>query len=200
MRLLVAGLMIIAAAFLATTVVRIFIYNPSIEAQPSAALAAISAKTPASLHPERVVIPALSINAKTEDLGVIAGSRMAAPKHYDTVGWYKYGPAPGAAGLAVMYGHLDNGLGLEGVFKNLNELKVGQEIEVVTAGGETPHFKVTKIETYAYNAIPDSALHNAQGDSSPRLLLITCAGQGINDPAIGFTYDKRLLVYATLTM
>lgn len=142
--------------------------------------------------PVRLVIPALNLDVRVQQAGLVAGNRMAAPTNFSDVAWYKYGTVPGAVGSAVIAGHLDNGLGLNGVFKNLSKLKVGDEIDVLTASS-TVRFVVERVETYRFDQVPSSIFTAAD---AARLNLITCAGAWIKTPRLGWTVDHRLVVYA----
>ena len=118
---------------------------------------------------------------------------MAAPSSFSDVGWYKYGPTPGELGSAVFAGHVDNGLGLPGVFKRLDELRPGDELHVQTEEGEDIRFTVSEVEVYPYDAVPTDRLFEQEG--APHLNLVTCTGSWVSGER---TYDARLVVYAVL--
>lgn len=144
--------------------------------------------------PSRLIIPSLHIDAKVQDVGVNAQGNMRAPDNFTDVTWYEYGAVPGHIGSAVMAGHVDNGLGLDGVFKHLDSLKVGDEVDVQTEGGTIVRFVVNDIETYPYQSVPAQALFNRSDKA--HLNLITCAGTWV--PGGADTYDHRLVIYTTL--
>src|ERR1039457_7041885 len=73
--------------------------------------------------PVRLVISALHIDAKVQDVGITKNGNMATPNNFTDVGWYKYGALPGEMGSAVIAGHVDDGLALPGVFKHLGDLQ-----------------------------------------------------------------------------
>ena len=162
--------------------------------QGAAELLPLNPPPAATEPPVRLLIPAITLDVHVQQAGLLAGNRMAAPTNFSDVAWYKYGTVPGAAGSAVIAGHLDNGLGLNGVFKNLSKLKAGDEIEVQTASS-TVRFVVERLETYPYDQVPSSIFTAAD---AARLNLITCAGKWIKTPALGWTVDHRLVVYAVL--
>jgi len=118
---------------------------------------------------------------------------MATPGNYTDVGWYKYGAVPGFAGSAVMDGHVDNALALDGVFKRLGELRVGDEIFVDTASSTKLRFVVVEVASYAVADVPLERIFNAKDAS--HLNLITCTGEWSRDTQ---EYAERLVVYATL--
>ncbi|MBU6321735.1 MAG: class F sortase [Patescibacteria group bacterium] len=143
--------------------------------------------------PARLVIPVLGIDAPVEAVGVNAAGDMRAPSNFVDTAWYEYGPEPGARGSAVIDGHLDNGLGLAGVFRHLAEIPLGADIYVETASSTRTHFVVEATSTYPYQAVPLGELFNRADE--PRLNLITCDGAFL---PTGRTYDHRLVVWAVL--
>jgi hypothetical protein len=58
--------------------------------------------------PVRLTVPALGVDAPLDPVGVAPDGQMALPDDVDRVGWYRFGPAPGAAGSAVLAGHVDD--------------------------------------------------------------------------------------------
>lgn len=145
--------------------------------------------------PERLFIPAIGVDAMIEEVSVNTDGNMKSPGSYSSVGWYKYGTIPGEIGNAVIAGHIDNGLGLDGVFKHLSALRKGDQISIITKDGMTRRFTVNEIVTYPYTEVPNEALFGNSGRT--RLILITCAGRWITGDK---TYDQRLIVSAELAM
>jgi len=143
--------------------------------------------------PVKLLIPQLEIDAPVEEVGVTARGNMATPSRYSSVGWYKYGTLPGARGSAVLAGHVDNALGLAGVFKRLSELSPGDEIFVTGAGGEELRFTIERMEIYPYQEVPVETLF--KDSDAARLNLVTCSGSWLLSEK---TYDERLVVYAVL--
>ena len=144
-------------------------------------------------HPTRLRVPALGIDAHVQEVGVNALGNMAAPNNFTDAGWYKYGTPPGFVGSAVVAGHVDNGLALPGVFKHLDELKIGDDIYVEKKDGTELHFKVTEIQKYPYKNVPLKTLFSRR--DLPRLNLITCGGTWVPGER---SYDERLVVYTEL--
>lgn len=146
-----------------------------------------------SSPPVRLLIPSLNIDAAVQEVGVTARGNMGVPSNYTDVGWYRWGPAPGAKGSAVIDGHVDNGFGLSGVFKKLSELQKGDSVYVTTREQVTLHFVVTGIERYPYESAPTELVFSRQDKA--RLNLITCEGRWV---AADKTYNQRLVVYTEL--
>ncbi len=141
-------------------------------------------------NPLRLTIPALTLNANIKNVGITAKGNMATPTNFTDVGWYKYGTVPGHVGSVVMSGHVDNGLALPGVFKNLKNLKKGDDIYVEMADGTKIHYTVLSLSTYDYDAIVPTIFHEK---NAHYLKLITCTGVWV--PSFK-THDKRLVVNA----
>lgn len=144
-------------------------------------------------EPARLRVPKLGIDAFVQYVGVNAKGNMAAPSNFADVGWYKYGAVPGFVGSAVVTGHVDNGLGLPGVFKKLDEMKIGDDIYVENKNGTELHFRVVEIQKYPYTLVPLKVLFSR--NDLPRLNLITCSGKWLQSER---SYDERLVVYAEL--
>jgi LPXTG-site transpeptidase (sortase) family protein len=143
----------------------------------------------------RLVIPAISVNAPIESVGVVAGGYLGVPtqNQWDGVGWYEAGPYPGDRGSAVIDGHLDRPGGLPAVFWNLHNLHIGDMVMVVDSTGKTLHFRVFDMENYSPQNAPTNKIFN--DTSGSYLNLITCAGQWI--PSQHQT-TLRLVVYTVL--
>lgn len=184
----------IGIGIFAITLVQAFWYVPQGEAQEPAHAAEAPARALAPAdEPARLVIPALGIDVRVEHLGMNASGSMDAPAAFSDAGWYKYGSVPGQPGTAVIAGHLDNGLGLDGAFKRLGRITVGDRVVVETKGGEEVAFIVSSIESYPYEKVPEEEIFTESGPS--RLALITCGGSLLYAQR---TYDHRLVVMAEL--
>jgi sortase (surface protein transpeptidase) len=160
---------------------------------PLMAVGAMQNNESTSTLPVRLLIPDLHINTLIQQVGRNAEENMRAPTNFTNVAWYEGGPQPGAEGSAVIAGHLDNALGLNGVFKHLSGLQVGQSVEIQTVAGGILNFRVVDIEEYPYTQVPGELFTKTGG---AYLNLITCAGVWLPQEK---TYDHRLVVYTALT-
>jgi LPXTG-site transpeptidase (sortase) family protein len=145
--------------------------------------------------PARLLIPAIGVNAFIERVGVTPGGDLAVPQvhPWDGVGWYASGPRPGEHGSAVIDGHLDRTGGTPAVFWRLRDMRVGDEVVVIDAAGQTLKFHVREIEYYAPQAAP---IQQIFGNSNGSYLnLITCAGDWV---ASQQQTTLRLVVYTSL--
>jgi hypothetical protein len=107
--------------------------------------------------------------------------------------WYRLGPTPGAAGPAVILGHI-NGNGQDGIFARLHELKPGDQVKVARADGKTAVFTITKMEQVPKAGFPTQAVY---GDTAgAELRLITCGGSFDRSKR---SYKDNIIAYAALT-
>jgi sortase (surface protein transpeptidase) len=193
-RIIVATITVGAGVVFATTLVRATFYAPDPEVASTTLAAAAPAReaAPGEL-PQYLRIPALQIRAYVRQVGVNAEGNMATPGNFTDVGWYKYGTVPGFLGSAVIDGHVDNALSLDGVFKHLSDLKEGDDIYIDTASSTKLHFVVKEVAAYPRAQVPLERLFNAT--DAVRLNLITCTGDWVKGDK---EYAERLVVYAEL--
>ena len=190
LKIVVGVITLCAALIFIGTLVRALWYAPDTEVLVPDLHAELK-EYPADDFPGRLQIPSLNIDTNVQHVGVNARGNMANPNNFTDVGWYKYGPPPGYRGSSVMAGHVDNGLKLRGVFKELDHIRIGDDIYVVTKGGIQKHFVVDMIASYPYKNAPAELIF-AQKDTA-RLNLITCNGDWVPREK---TYDERLVVYS----
>lgn len=164
-------------------------FGPAIHVEQSAVFA--SSTTP--IAPERLVIPAIGVDAHIEQVGSKPDGSMATPSTFGDVAWYKLGSQPGAQGNAVIAGHVNNALTKVGVFEHLSDLKIGDVIGVSDGSGHVLHFAVRDIEDYSSSNAPLSSIFATNGPS--QVVLITCDGDW--DP-LARSYDHRLVIFAGL--
>jgi hypothetical protein len=138
-----------------------------------------------------IVIKKLHVDAKIEQAGLDHHHDMQVPLSACDVAWFKPGPVPGASGDAVIDGHLDWTSG-PSVFWNLHQLKRGDEIDIIQAGGTKLRFIVSRLRDVPHGTF-QTGLFATTGP--PTLSLYTCAG--VWDYGAQ-TYSQRLIVDATL--
>jgi sortase A len=186
---------LVAAIVFVTTLVHATLYAPedTTVATPVSVVAPRAGSKLPGEYPSRLLIPALSVNAHVQSVGLGKTGNMAVPTNYSDAAWYRGGTLPGNLGSAVMDGHVDNGIGLPGVFKDLGSINVGDDIYVQTNNGQRLHFVVDDVEVYPLTDVPKDLIFD-RADTS-RLNLITCEGVWIPGQK---TYDHRLVVFAKL--
>ncbi len=138
-----------------------------------------------------ISIPSIKVTAGIEKVAVNAKGNISSPTTFQTVGWYTGSAKLGEPGMAIMDGHVNNGLGLSGVFTNLESVAVGDDIYIEQPNTARLHFQVEKVFLLDYSAHLEDITKNQGTDS--QLVLVTCTGDWI---ASQKTYDKRLVVLA----
>lgn len=159
------------------------------EAESISHTAAYSLPTAA---PSSLRIPKVGIDAGFVPLGLNADQTIQTPTVYDKAGWYKYGPSPGEIGPAVVVGHVDSPTS-PAIFWRLDELGLGDIIEVERSDKTVARFKVTKIKQVPRNNFPNQEVYGSINYAGVRL--ITCAGQF--DRKV-HRYTHNLVVYGSM--
>lgn len=142
--------------------------------------------------PARLRIPSLKIDAAVEHVGLDADKNMDVPKDTDNVAWYEPGPRPGEEGSAVLAGHFDSDTG-PAVFWRLQDLKIGEDIEVIDVKGKSQMFRVIENEKFEADNAPMEKIFAKDG--RPILTLITCGGLYDEETK---EYSKRRVVFAEI--
>jgi hypothetical protein len=158
---------------------------PTVTARP-----ATPAAEPDRPPPVRLTVPALGVDADVDAMGVQADGQMALPADVDRVGWYRFGPVPGADGSAVIAGHVDDREQGLGAMAPLREAAVGQEVQVQDGAGTTTRWRVVSRELIQKQVLPLDRLFARDGP--PRLTLITCGGPFL--PEFGSYRDNAVVV------
>ncbi|WP_051821177.1 class F sortase [Streptomyces sp. SCSIO 75703] len=147
--------------------------------------------------PERVDIPGLGLRAPVVPAGLDGDGAIEAPSFADadTVGWYADGTTPGAAGAALLVGHVDTDT-RPAVFYELSTMEPGETIRVVRADGATARFTVDDIRVLDRDGFDARQAYGPRATGRAELRLITCGGTF--DPATG-GYSANVVVSAYLT-
>ncbi|NEM05748.1 sortase domain-containing protein [Geodermatophilus normandii] len=145
---------------------------------------------PAVVPPVRLEVPALGVDAPLDRAGVRPDGQMELPDDVGRAGWYRFGPAPGAPGSAVLAGHVDDAAQGLGALAPLREAEPGQEVLVTDAAGATTRWRVVSRELLDKQALPVDLLFGREGP--PRLTLVTCGGPFL--PDVGGYRDNVVVV------
>ena len=129
-------------------------------------------RLPVTRVPLRLRVPSIGVDQAVTPVGVALDGQLDVPADAASVSWYRFGSGPSQPGSTVLAGHVDFD-GREGVFWRLDEVPVGQRVEVTTSSG-IEVFTVTATRRYAKTALPLDELFDRDGPS--RLVLITCGG------------------------
>lgn len=142
------------------------------------------------LRPRTLTIPAIKVHSGLESLGLSASGALDVPGKPADAGWYAGGAVPGAAGPAVLVGHVDSLTG-PAVFSRLSLLRLHDVINVALSDGSSARFQVTAVQRYPKDHFPTDAVYGPQPD--PQLRLITCGGA-----FDGHRYADNVVVFARL--
>ncbi|WP_460445225.1 class F sortase, partial [Angustibacter aerolatus] len=164
---------------------------PGVAAEPLPAPDATAGAVPAGAQPVELRIPRIGVRTSLEHLGISADGSIEVPRDPDRAGWLDVGPAPGQRGPAVIAGHVDSSTA-PAVFFRLRELRPGDEVQVLLAGGRVVRFTVDEVQQYAKSRFPTADVYGPV--PGPVLRLITCGGTF--DRAQGH-YRDNLVVYAS---
>jgi hypothetical protein len=161
---------------------------PEATARPAA-----PADSKAPPAPVRVRVDDLGIDAEIDAVGVERDGTMTLPDDVDRVGWYRFGPAPGEAGSAVLAGHVDDVEQGLGALAPIRSAEVGQRLTVLDADGKKTRWQVVAREVIRKKALPLDKLFRRDGP--PRLTLITCGGPFLPEY---LSYRDNVVVVAEL--
>jgi sortase (surface protein transpeptidase) len=146
--------------------------------------------------PVRLEIPRIGVATGLQRLGRATDGTVEVPSgpgKWTMAGWYDGGTRPGDPGSAVILGHVDSISG-PAVFYRLRELRPGDRVEVVRAGGSRIAFTVERVEQYDKRRFPTAEVYYPTLE--PMLRLVTCGGAF--NYATGH-YADNVIVFASLS-
>jgi sortase (surface protein transpeptidase) len=143
-------------------------------------------------EPVHVHIPVLGVSSTVMGLGLQADGSMEVPPGAYPAGWYIHSPTPGELGPSILAAHVDWN-GEPGVFVDIRELQLGDEVAVTRQDGSTATFQVDRVDQYPKDGFPTEAVY---GDiDHAGLRLVTCGGDFDDD---AHSYVDNIVVYASL--
>ena len=149
--------------------------GPAIPVRP----AAPQAQAPKDPAPRSLTVAGTTINMPIVEVGVSPDGAMEIPEPFDEAGWYRFGPAPGAAaGTAVVAAHVDT-TSDSAPFSQLKTLAPGTLVTVQREGAEPLTFRVTGVELMAKDAFDGASVFRRGGP--PELKLVTCGGRWLDE-------------------
>ncbi|MFK4300237.1 MULTISPECIES: class F sortase [unclassified Paenibacillus] len=143
--------------------------------------------------PRKIDIPAVRIHSIIEPVTYLKNGQMGVPGNTDRVGYLSTGILPGAAGNAIMDGHVDTYTG-PAVFYPLKKLKRGDFVYVTGDDGCKLQFVVESVKFYLTSEAPIQTIFGPTEEH--RLNLITCAGRYSRSKK---EHEGRLVVFTKLT-
>lgn len=145
----------------------------------------------ATAQPTRLIIPSVGVDAPVDPVGVAPDGQAEVPRDGRRVGWYRFGPAPGAAtGSAVLIGHRDTRAQGPGELFDLGRVAIGAEVTVQRAGRSPIAYRVVERRLYSKASVPLDLLFARDG--APRLTVISCGGRYL--PSAGGYQDNLVVV------
>ncbi|MGK9459429.1 class F sortase [Streptomyces sp. G6] len=147
--------------------------------------------------PQRLDIPGLGISAPVLASGLDTKGAIEAPPfdHPGSVGWYADGVTPGAAGTALMVGHVDTET-KPAVFYEVSTLEPGETIRVVREDARVAEFTVDDVQVLTRDGFDAQQAYGPRDTGRAELRLITCGGTF--DRATN-SYTANVVVSAYLT-
>ncbi|MFF1384060.1 class F sortase [Arthrobacter sp. NPDC058288] len=161
----------------------------SIQQRP-ATLPAVAAAVPV---PISLSVAGTSINMTVVPVGVSPDRAMEIPEAFDRAGWYRFGPAPGAAaGTAVIAGHVDT-TSEQAPFSQLKTLQAGTAVLVGRQGAPALNYRVVSVELMAKDSFDGATLFRRSGPHE--LKVVTCGGRWLQER---MDYSDNVIVTAVL--
>jgi LPXTG-site transpeptidase (sortase) family protein len=140
--------------------------------------------------PVTITIDAIDVDgAPITPVGVLDNGEMEIPPGSE-VGWYRFGPAPGEDGSAVLAAHISFN-GRDGVFRHLSRVDPGDLVEISFDDGTASTYEVVETAQYPKDGLPFDRVFSREGD--PVLTLITCGGDFNRSIR---SYSDNLVAYA----
>lgn len=153
--------------------------------------------TVAADRPRYLTVERLGVNnARILPMGINAKSELDTPRNIFDVGWYESSGKPGQGGTMVIDGH-NGGPHVHGVFKNLPDLAVGDEIKVERGDGTVFRYKVVENKSVL---LSEADKYMSTAMKSPEagkesVTLISCTGEWSDQQQ---TYLSRQFTRAVL--
>ncbi|MEU6772796.1 class F sortase [Streptomyces sp. NPDC046759] len=147
--------------------------------------------------PQRVDIPQLGVQAPVVSRGLDAEGAVDPPPFDQpgVVGWYGAGTAPGAAGAALLVGHVDTET-RPAVFYKLSTLEPGETVRVVRSDGRVARFTIDGVRVLPRADFDARQAYGPHRAGRAELRLITCGG---SFDRASHSYTANVVVSAYLT-
>ncbi len=149
------------------------------------------------VKPSRVEIPSIRVTAPVVPRGLDSTGAIDPPPYATpyTVGWYGSGTRPGAAGAALLVGHVDTEA-KPAVFYRLSSVRPGGKIKVTRTDGSVAAFTIDDVQVFGRDRFDPRKVYGPREKGRAELRLITCGGRF--DRATQ-TYTANVVVSAYLT-
>jgi LPXTG-site transpeptidase (sortase) family protein len=194
------NLLVLAGAITAlgatTLAVRQYLLAPSVVLDAESAIGAsprstvpLDAADVDRESPRSIIIDDIELWGPIGEVGIEDDGELEVPDEA-TVGWYKYGSAPGLPGATVLAAHVSWN-GAIGPFHQLGKLEPGAHVDVRLQDGTLRTYQVVERAIYAKDELPRERIWTTTGDET--LVLITCGGSYNSNIR---RYRENIVVYA----
>lgn len=143
--------------------------------------------------PKYISLPTIGAEGFIQNVGIDQNNAVAVPNNIHMAGWFTGSARPGQAGLSIIDGHVDGAQG-DGIFKNLVNLKLGDELTVRLGDETTKRYRVKEVVSVD-TARSAEVLFSHSPTIASQLNLVTCGGNF--DKQTG-QYEQRVIVVAEL--
>ncbi len=145
-------------------------------------------------QPLSIEIAMVGIKGYIQRVGIDQHGAVAAPNNVHLAGWFVDSVLPGQKGLSIIDGH-EGGPTMDGIFKQLPEVEVGDEVVVTMGGGTRYTYKIFAVKVVPKDQAASILFEQDPASVNGQLNLITCVGE--YDDIAG-TYSDRSVIYAAL--
>jgi LPXTG-site transpeptidase (sortase) family protein len=137
-------------------------------------------------------IPAIGVDARVLQVGVLSSGALGTPDNVFDTAWYTGSAQPGQPGATLIDGHVSSWTS-HGVFYNLHNLKAGDTIQIVKGDNSVVNYVVMKTQVYSAGDVNMQAAITPITPSVSGLNLITCTGRVIKGTS---NFNQRVVVFA----
>ncbi|WP_157764423.1 class F sortase [Paenibacillus riograndensis] len=147
---------------------------------------------PKPFMPDLLTIPAISVKAGIQPVGLLENGQMDVPDNTEITGILFPGVLPGGKGNVIIDGHVDSYSG-PAVFFKLKKLKQGDKVIVSRKNGRQLTYIVESVEAFTPAEAPMERIFGETGER--RMNLITCTGRYSRKKK---EHEKRLIIFTKL--
>lgn len=146
------------------------------------------------LPDDHLVIPAIGVETALDPLGLAGDGSLLLPRDVAQVTyWTGSAPVDAPDGGILVAGHVDNANQGEGALYWMHTLYPGDAV-YLTRDGVVTRWKITRMERFVKQALPEWAFQGAGG--ARELHLVTCGGEIVKDAQGRGTYLENVVVTA----
>jgi sortase (surface protein transpeptidase) len=141
--------------------------------------------------PVRVRVASVDLRMPVAPKGVAKDGQMALPPRPSTLGWYRFGPAPGEAGSTVLAGHVDTRRHGIGPLARLREVEAGAAVTVLLSDGRLMRYRTVSVRSVDKQSRALASVFDRDGRSTLRI--VTCGGEFDRDAR---EYEENVILTA----